>query len=152
MMRQHLIRRQTASKISKLKPLRSVATPNGGWIRAIRSALGLTAGQLARRVGIKRQAITRLERAELTGSVRIETMRRVAEGLDCVFVYAMIPKTSLERTVTDQARKVAMSQLARTSHTMELEDQGLDADAQQSMLDFMVSEIVRNPPRNLWDA
>ncbi len=43
--------------------------------------------------------------------------------MDCVFVYAVVPRASLEEIVRNQACKVAEKRFSRTTHTMLLEDQ-----------------------------
>jgi len=78
-------------------------------------------------------------------------MRQVAESLDCVFVYALVPRSSLEETVKTQARVVAAGRLQRVSHTMLLEAQGLTSEEQQASLDTAIEELVRETPRDLWD-
>ncbi|EKD34945.1 MAG: transcriptional regulator, XRE family, partial [uncultured bacterium] len=93
-----------------------------------------------------------LEQDELSGAVTLKTMRQAAEALDCVFVYALVPRTSLEDTVRAQARKVAGERIQRVSHSMMLEAQSLGADEQRSSLDAAVDELSRETPRDLWDT
>ena len=107
MNKKKLIREQLEASLRRLSPLRNVTPPPKGWIRAIRNALGMTAKQLASRLGVAQQAVARIERDELTGSVTIKTMRRVAEGLDCVFVCGFVPRSSLETSLRRQAQQLA---------------------------------------------
>jgi hypothetical protein len=71
--------------------------------------------------------------------------------MDCVLVYAVVPRDSLAATVERQARKVAEEQHAYTAHTMLLEDQLPPAEARKAGLDAAVAELVRTMPKNLWD-
>jgi len=91
-----LARRQLDAKLECFRPLRDIKPPRKGWIRAIRDALGMTGEQLARRIGANKQRVARIESDESQGRVTIKTLTRVAEGLDCVFVYGFVPRTSLE--------------------------------------------------------
>jgi len=91
-----LIREQLQAKLTHFNSLLEVQTPQKGWIRAIRDALGMSAKQLAARTGMAQQRVTVVEKGEFTGAVTLKTMRRVAEGLDCVFVYGFVPKTDLD--------------------------------------------------------
>jgi predicted DNA-binding mobile mystery protein A len=104
-----------------------------------------------RRSGDDSQAVARIEKEELDGSVTIKTMRRIAECLDCVFVYGFLPRTSLEETVTRQAKKVALMRLARVSQTMSLENQALNRREHEDALTDLVDELVRAPPSTLWN-
>ena len=146
-----LIRAQLDASLQRLSPLLDVTTPPKGWIRAIRDALGMTAKQLANRLGVAQQAVARIEKEELVGSVTIKTMRRIAECLDCVFVYGFVPRTSLAETVTRQAKNVATQRLAQVSQTMRLEDQALSRKESEQVLSNLVDELIRTLPSTLWD-
>jgi len=126
--------------------------PVKGWIRAVREALGMSGTQLAQRLKVSQPRIPKLEQDELSGAVTLKTMRQAAEALDCVFVYALVPRTSLEDTVRVQARKIAVTRMQRVSHTMLLESQGLSEEEQRASLDAAVEELVREMPRDLWDT
>jgi predicted DNA-binding mobile mystery protein A len=151
MNRKKLIRKQLDASLQRFSPLLDVTAPPKGWIRAIRDALGMTAKQLANRLGVAQQAVARIEKQELDGSVTIKTMRRIAECLDCVFVYGFLPRTSLEETVTRQAKKVALMRLARVSQTMSLENQALNRREHEDALTDLVDELVRAPSSTLWN-
>jgi len=58
--------------------------------------------QLAKRLGVSPPRITQLEADEVKGRVTINTLRRSAEALDCVLVYGLVPRTSLEQMVKQQ--------------------------------------------------
>ena len=146
----HLIIDQLNVTLERLSQFKAVKTPHKGWIRAIRDALGMSGTQLAERLQVSRPRIPRLEQDELTGSVTLKTMRQAAEAMDCVFVYALVPRTSLDDLIRTQAKKVAGTRLKRTSHTMLLEDQLISKSDQQREYDSMVDELVQEMPRDLW--
>lgn len=151
MNKKKLVREQLDASLQRLSPLHGVSPPPKGWIRAIRNALGMTARQLASRLGVAQQAVARIEKDELTGSVTIKTMRRIAECLDCEFVCGFVPRSSLESTIRKQAWKLASKRLARASQTMALEDQALSANENEKVLSEMVDELVDTLPPDLWD-
>jgi predicted DNA-binding mobile mystery protein A len=151
MNKKKLIREQLDSSLQRFSPLLDVTSPSKGWIRAIRDALGMTAKQLANRLGIAQQAVARIEKEEQAGSVTIKTMRRIATGLDCVFVYGFVPRTSLEETVARQAKEVATLRLAQASQTMSLENQSLSREENKQVLSNLIDELIRTLPSNLWD-
>ncbi len=146
-----LIREQLDASLQRLSHLLDITAPPKGWIRAIRDALGMTAKQLANRLDVAQQAVARIEKEELAGSVTIKTMRRIAECLDCVFVYGFVPRTSLEETVSRQAKKVAAQRLAQASQTMSLENQALSRSENEQALSDLVDELIRTLPSNLWN-
>ena len=145
-----IIRQQLDKTLASLKTV-NTQVPVKGWIRAIREALGMSGKQLAQRLGVSQPRIPRLEQDELTGSVTIKTMQQVAEALNCTFVYALVPRTSLEDTVQSQARRVAQERIERVAHSMLLEAQSLSAEEQQATLKATRDELVREMPRELWD-
>lgn len=152
MKKARLIREQTDAKLQRLIALRDEPTPAGGWVRALRAALSMTAARLANRIGVHREAISRIEKDEIAGSVSIKTMRRVAEGLDCVFVYALVPKTTLDATMRAQAGRLAIQRLSQASHTMTLEDQALSGSENKVVLARLIDDIMADPPPSLWDV
>jgi predicted DNA-binding mobile mystery protein A len=151
MNKKKLIREQLDASLQRLCPLLDITTPPKGWIRAIRDALGMTAKQLANRLGVAQQAVARIEKEELAGSVTIKTMRRIAESLDCVFVYGFVPRISLEETVSRQAKKIAAQRLSRVSQTMSLENQALSRRENEQALSDLVDELIRTLPSSLWN-
>jgi len=150
MNKKRLIREQLEVSLQRLAPLNSISQPPKGWIRAIRDALGMTAKQLAARLGVAQQAVARIEKDELAGAVTIKTMRRIAESLDCVFVCGFVPRTSLENTLRSQAERVAAKRLQQASHTMTLEDQALTKAENQKVQSELVDELVATLPAKLW--
>ena len=145
-----LIREQLEVSLQRFAPLLGVSPPSKGWIRAIRDALGMTAKQLAARLGMAQQAVARIEKDETAGSVTIKTMRRVAEGLDCIFVCGFVPRSSLEGSIRSQARRLAVKRLTQASHTMTLEDQALTKEENQKMVSDLTEELVDKLPSGLW--
>lgn len=146
-----LIRKQLDTKLSRFNPLRDVIPPPKGWIRAIRDALGMTGEQLANRLEVNKQRVARIESDEHKGNLTIKTMERVAEALDCVFVYGFVPRHSLEQTVKNQAERIAQKRVNRVSHTMKLEKQQLNQSEEQASLADTVDSLVSAPPKDFWD-
>jgi len=146
-----LVRDQLQMKLDGFQPLADTSVPPKGWIRAVRDALGMSGRQLGERMGVSKQRASFIEKQEIDGTLTLKTMRRAAESLDCVFVYGLVPRKSLERTVRRRARRLARERLARASHTMSLEDQALGRGENREMLSDMTQEIVDRLPSDLWD-
>ena len=149
--RTKLVRRQLDNKLERFRPLGDIRPPRKGWIRAIRDALGMTGEQLAKRIGTNKQRVARIESDESQGRVTIKTLRRVAEGLDCVFVYGFVPRTSLEDTVRNRAIRVASKRMDRVSRTMELEQQGLDDREQEIIIEDATQQLMDTSAKTLWN-
>jgi len=146
-----LVKEQLDATLKAFRPLMDIPPPPKGWIRAIRDALGLNGRQFADRLNVSRQRSGQIENEERTGSITLKGMERIADGLDCAFVYALVPRTSLADTVREQAKRVAGKRLAQASQTMILEDQGLSKEENEQVLTGIIEELIDNPPTNLWD-
>jgi predicted DNA-binding mobile mystery protein A len=136
----------------QLQPLRKMEPlirPERGWIRAVREAIGMTTGQFAKRLGVSQPRVAALERAEANEAVTLKSLRQAAEALDCVLVYALVPKASLDDIVKDRARHVADQQLARADQTMRLENQGVSRTRMERARKDLAEELMRND-RRLW--
>lgn len=114
--------------------------PVKGWIRAIRDALGMTAEQLANRLGVKQPTLHKLEQSEVKGSIELATLRRVAAALNCTLVYAFVPKQSLEETVRARARSFTRRRFVPVEHSMLLEDQKVEGKAEEERVDEVLRE------------
>lgn len=136
------------ARIKGMGPVGRYKAPVRGWITAIRTALGMTTGQLAKRLGVKQPSVVAIEQSEAKGTIELATLRRVAESLNCTLVYAFIPKKPLETMVRDRALLFARRRRAPIEHSMLLEDQAVaETDAGQRL-----DEIVRETnPRLFWD-
>jgi transcriptional regulator with XRE-family HTH domain len=64
----------------------------GGWLRNTRQALFLSTGEMAKRLGITRQAYAKFERKDQEGEITIKTLSKIAEAMNCELVYAIRPK------------------------------------------------------------
>jgi len=142
-----IIRQQLDKNLASLKAA-NTQIPVKGWIRAIREALGMSGKQLAQRLRVSQPRIPRLEQDEITGSVTLKTMQQAAEALDCTFIYALVPRTSLEDAVRDQARLVAKERMDRLAL---LEAQSLSPEEQQTSFEAAIDGLARTMPRDLWD-
>jgi predicted DNA-binding mobile mystery protein A len=116
-------------RLNSLGPSSRFAIPRLGWIRAVRDALGMSAADLGARMGIDGASVRSLEDTEVTGGIRLSSLRRAAQAMDCTLVYAFLPSDSLEQTVRRQALMVQEQQLGRIRQTMALEDQEGDPGA-----------------------
>src|SRR4051794_16398056 len=99
--------RQLDQRLAPWLQLRQVPIPRGGWIQAIRNTLGMGITQLARRLGTKAPTVVDFEKREIEGTITLNSLRRVAEAMDCSLVYALVPNTALETIVRDQAIRKA---------------------------------------------
>jgi len=143
-----LARKHLDRRLEQIRPLADHPRPHRGWIRAIRDALGMSSADLAKRMGVAQQTVADLERSEMQDSIKLETLRRAADALDCDVAYSFVPRTSLDEAVRRQAHLKAARILTDVAHHSHLEDQSVsDEDAAAQMEDLAGSLVDR---RGLW--
>lgn len=126
------------------------ARPRRGWLRAIRTALGMTSGQLARRLGTSQSSVIEYEKREAAGTITLATLRRAAAAMDCDLVYAVVPRRPLREIVEDQATVVARRKLESVAHSMKLEDQGVSDNAMQRQVQDLARKLIAQRRGELW--
>lgn len=126
----------------------ATATPKGGWVRALRQSLGMSAAELGARMGVEETTVLRLERNETAGRVQLDTMRRAAEALDCDLICIPVPRQPLEKTVRQRAEIVARQLLGRVDHSMALEDQRVEDVEAAEQLAQLAAQLSDDP--GLW--
>ena len=146
-----LARKQLERRLAPLRMANDLTRPARGWAKAIREALGMTSAQLGRRIEVSQPRVIRIERDEAHEAITLRTLRRIAEGLNCTLVYALVPNEPLEDMLRNRARAVADQQLSRTDHTMRLENQALEERDLQTERDRLVNDLLAGDPRRLWE-
>ena len=151
MIRRDLARKSLDRRFAALKPAGEWARPAKGWVRAIRDALGMTAAQMATRLGVSQPRILALEQDEVRGALTLDTLSRAAQALDCTLVYALVPNQPLEAMIQNRAETIATARIASVDHTMRLENQGISRKDLQTERERLVVELLRGNVRRLWD-
>jgi predicted DNA-binding mobile mystery protein A len=142
---------QLDKRLTELRPLAEAVRPPRGWVRAIREALGMTTGQLARRMKVKQPRIVELEKAESKGNITMQSLERAAEALGCRIVYALVPLKPLTTTLEQRALQIAERQLSSVEQTMRLEAQGVDDEEQRTRTRRRLADELLRRPARLWD-
>ena len=144
-------RRQLDKRLSTLGNIDVLTPPPRGWVKAIREALGMTSAQLAKRMGVSQPRVFTLEQAETRGAITLDSLERAAHALDCRLVYALVPRQPLNALIEERARLLAHKRLATASHTMSLEDQGIDKADESEQFSQLVRQITEKAGSALWE-
>ena len=91
-------------EFAKLQP---TAAPRCGWTKTVRLALGMSSQALGARLGVTAQGARKLEQAEANGNITLNTLARLAQGLECEVRYVFVPRTSLVEQVLTRTHEVA---------------------------------------------
>ncbi len=138
--------------VAPFEGLAEASPPRLGWVRAIREALGMTSAQLAKRIHVKApQTIEDMQEYEATGTIKLQTLRKLAAALECDLVYALVPKKPLQEIRREQAERIARRTIGRISNTMKLEDQGVRKEVEELELKRRIDKLLNGNPKALWD-
>jgi predicted DNA-binding mobile mystery protein A len=91
-----------------------------------------------------------MQKLELTETIQLGTLRRLAEALGCRLVYAVVPPKPLTEMRRDRARRLAERVIKRTAHSMRLEGQGISDEAERRQLENLIQQILAENPKELW--
>jgi len=123
--------------------------PSRGWIREVRNALGMSAAELARRLGVSRATVSQMEHDETSGAITLRRLERAAEVLGCSLSYVLIPDQPLGNIVRTRARHVASRLIDQVDQTMALEAQATSAEERARAVDELSADLVRQG-QQLW--
>ncbi|NND65159.1 MAG: mobile mystery protein A [Gammaproteobacteria bacterium] len=147
---QQMATNQLDHSLDQLRALSNVERPAKGWVRAIRNALGMTAEQLGRRMGLSQSRVSELEKSEAQGRSSMQTLTRAADALECELVYALLPRSSLSSMLRQRAKQIAEQQVNRVAHSMALENQKPSKKSLQRQVDQLVEKLLSESRSKLW--
>jgi len=145
-----LARKQLERRLAPLRDMVLVAPPKG-WIKAIRESLGMTARQLAARMGVVPSRVAAIEKAEITDATTLRTLRQAAAAMNCAFVYAFVPIEPLDEIVRERATQKAWEYVSRLDHSMRLENQALLKSDLDAEVPRAIDRILSGSLRGLWE-
>lgn len=141
-----IMARSLDKKFSSVKTSVPVIPRHQSWIKTVRNALGMTAKQLAGRIGVSQARVAYMEQNE--ENLKVSTLEKVAQSMNCTFVPLFVPNESLEQMIRQQAQKKAEELLKTVNQNMALENQLYTSE---EILADMTEELLRKNTRRIWD-
>ena len=143
---------QLNSKMLGFASLIQVAMPPTGWIKAIRTAIGMSMQQLGNKLNVSKQGVMDIEKREKDGSITIKSLREIARAMDMQLVYGFVPNDgSLDALIEKRATELATQIVMRTANTMKLEDQANSQKRIETAIKERAVAIKNEMPKILWD-
>jgi len=143
---------QLNNKMQAFTSVQNLVPPPTGWLKAVRSAIGMSLQQLSKRLSITKQSVQEIEQREQEGSITIKSLREAAKALDMQLVYGFVPiDGSLEALIDRKAKELATRIVLRTSNTMKLEDQENSKERIERAIEERTIIIKSEMPKTLWD-
>ncbi len=141
--------RAAFARDSKAFPrMKAEAVPRSGWIREIRTALGLSQSQLAARAGVSRATVQQMERAEAERRITLASLDKLAQAMDCQVALAVVPRGG---TLDDVRRRQASAKAEVILHerTKDNKRPPKPADLERRKQQ-LVTRLLRGSRRRLW--
>lgn len=143
---------QLSYKLKSYDAADKVVRPSIGWVKTIRTSIGMSLEQLGEKLGFTKQSAQNLEKREGDGSITIKALEDAARVLEMKLVYGLVPiDGSLEKMIEKKARNLATEIVMRTSGNMKLEDQENSPERIRKAIEERTKEIMEEMPKKLWD-
>jgi predicted DNA-binding mobile mystery protein A len=154
-MKQPAVRRGPLQQRAEIKTtsrafprMKDESVPRNGWVREIRTALGLSQSQLAARAGVSRATVQQMEQAEAQRRITLASLDKLAGAMGCRVALAIIPKSG---TLDDVRRQQALAR-AEVLLREKIKDnkrppRPADLERRKQQL---VTRLLRGSRRRLW--
>jgi len=141
--------RAALARDSKTFPrMKAEVVPRTGWVREIRTALGLSQSQLAARAGVSRATVQQMERAEAERRITVASLDKLAAAMDCRVAIAILPKAG---TLEDVRRRQALAKAEVLLHEKVKDNKRLPKPADlERRKQQIVTRLLRGSRRRLW--
>ncbi len=140
-----ILRRSYQKKFDVLKQA-VIERPKQGWLKTIREFLGMTTTQLAKKIDVSQPRVINMEKNEQ--NIKISTMERIADALNCDFVYAIVPRENIDDIIYNQAKKKALKIMNKVNMNMGLENQLAESE---EVLEDLIKELSDSNIARIWD-
>ncbi|HXV27758.1 MAG TPA: helix-turn-helix domain-containing protein [bacterium] len=121
-----------------------------GQIRRIRTVLGMTQSQLARRTGISQSAVANIENNP-AADLQLSTIEKLAKALDCGLLLAVVPNEKIADKLEERSKSVARKLIRISSGNAALEMQVPDAPSVAMAVENMQKELLARHRKWLWE-
>lgn len=153
MMQRWLVISQLDRQLSEWQKLgKKFPKPSVGWLRTLRLAFNMTTEYLAQKVGVNHSRILHIEKGEVDDTITLQTLKKVADAMECELIYAIVPKNnlSLEKIIRNHASELALEITHRVGHTMALEDQSVSKEFLQQQTEETAKILAKNLDKKFW--
>ncbi len=92
----------------------------------MRNALSMTQKNLAKLLNSNIATVSQTEKRETTGKVTLDTLRKIANAMECELIYAFVPKKEIKSILRQKALEKAEIIVRQADTHMTLEDQKVE--------------------------
>lgn len=135
--------RQLDQLLSEVKETPTPLSPPGGWIKAIREAIGMSLQDFAHKLNISKTAAYHIEKSEADDRITLTRLRSAADALNCDLKVLIVPRSSIKSTLEEQAVAEAREIVSRANHSMALESQAAYLASQEDLVSETAQELLK---------
>lgn len=152
LMRRKISEKQLVRDISRQGELvKEIRQPKRGWIRQMRELLGMTIKALAQQCRLDPSTIVRLEQSEQKHSITLNSLEKLADGLNCDVKYILVPREPIDQYLLRRAEIAARREIAKVTHTMGLEGQQPTEEQVEAQIQDLAAELLHKRSSTLWE-
>jgi predicted DNA-binding mobile mystery protein A len=154
-MKQPAVRRGPLQQRAEIKTtsrafprMKDESVPRNGWVREIRTALGLSQSQLAARAGVSRATVQQMEQAEAQRRITLASLDKLAGAMGCRVALAILPKSG---TLDDVRRQQALAKAEVLLHEKIKDNKRPPRPADlERRKQQLITRLLRGSRRRLW--
>ncbi len=120
--------------------------PLQGWIKTIRELLGMTTVQFSKKLKISQPRLIFMEKNEK--NLKLSTMEKIADELNCDFIYALVPRENINDIIYNRAKQKALEIVTKVNKNMSLENQLAEHNA---ILEETIEDIMSKKISKIWN-
>lgn len=141
-----LARTQLDSRFTRLRELSPfLSAPRGGWLRALRTSLGMRLQDVGARLSVSAQAVAQMESREAAGTITLNALRDAAAAMDAEVFVVVVPARGSAESLDQRAESVARVLAAQVHHSMRLEDQATGDAEWRARVAELKATLLRTP-------
>ena len=148
----YLSANQLSRRLTGLSRAELREPPGKGWICSIRKALGMSSTQLAKLIGVSQPMIMSWQQREAKGTISLQSLRKVADAMQCDLVYALVPRKPFKKILEERALRQSQSSTEQIGHSMSLEDQQTSSAYRKESVKETARRLLEEKPKRLWDS
>lgn len=141
--------RQVSESLGKYRE-KIIPVPRDGWLKTIRTTLGMTLDKAGKRVWVSSAAWNSTEKREMAGTISLENLKKFADSLECDLSYVLVPREPLSRMIEKQANIKANEEVSSIARTMDIESQKPNEEHLKEMKISLVNKYLTGNLKNLW--
>ena len=123
-----------------------IEKPLQGWIKTIRELLCMTTTQFSKKLKISQPRLVFMEKNEK--NLKLSTMEKIADELNCDFVYALIPRENINDIIYNRAKQKALQIVTKVNNNMMLENQ---LSENKEILEETIEDLLNKKITKIWD-